>query len=280
MHNGLTPNNKNTEQNSAYSTETDFLVFTAGENILGLPYHLLIQILDNPVYRNIPSMPASLRGVIDFRGEAVPYYDARKQAGIQSLPEEIDDLVATLKQRKQDHLNWINKLKQAVFNNEEITVQTNPHKCAFGLWYDNFHSNSPTLRSYLVRFDKPHKTIHAIAIEADKLIKDNQKEKAITLIKETETRELSLLMQLFDILENKIRQFHYEYAIVLEKEGKKIALSVDAVDYFGKADEIIQPIPQTFSRNHNNFADALGRIRKNDETIEFLVINIDKFLMC
>lgn len=48
-----------------------------------------------------------------------------------------NDVRAEAIQREVDHLNWANKVSALLSDDAvtELEVQTDPHKCGFGLWY-------------------------------------------------------------------------------------------------------------------------------------------------
>jgi chemoreceptor zinc-binding protein len=41
-------------------------------------------------------------------------------------------------ERKNDHIHWVNEFERSIKNDEQINLNTDPHECAFGKWYDNF----------------------------------------------------------------------------------------------------------------------------------------------
>ena len=178
------------EHGNLCTQEIDYLVFSANDYILALPYFDIIQIIDSPACTSLPNMPKYLRGVIDLMGEALPLIDTRIKLSTQSRQEEVTAFVNTFMMRKQDHLDWIDKLKNAVENDEEILVEKNPHKCAFGKWYETYKPNTFALAQYMSLFDTPHKAIHKLAVHVEELIQAGQKEQAKLLIHNTENNEL------------------------------------------------------------------------------------------
>ncbi len=263
-----------------YSNAYEYLVFTSADQKFGLRQEVLVAIIDMPNHTLIPHMPSHMRGVMDYMGKAVPVYDIRKKMGISPLTEEINTLIDSLVQRKQDHLSWLEKLKEQVAHGQEISVQTDPHKCAFGLWYDACKFHSYNLTDYVTLFDEPHKRIHSLAIEVGILIQAEKLEVAKDVIHQAENDELQTLLTLFDGAAKKIKQFTYEYAVILERaSGQRISLLADNLEYFGLLDEVISPLPIAFSKQHSNFIDALGRKTKGDGTEEILILNIEKFLL-
>lgn len=263
-----------------YSNAHEYLVFTSAEQRFGLRQEVLVAIIDMPGHTLIPHMPSHVRGVIDYMGKAVPVYDIRKKMGIPPLSEEIGNLIESLVQRKQDHLSWLEKLKDQVAHGQEISVQTDPHKCAFGIWYDACKFYSYDLTDYMTQFDAPHKRIHSLAIEVDILIQAGKLEAAKEVIRQAENYELQTLLSLFDGAAKKIRKFTYEYAVILDcANGQRVSLLADKINFFGLLDEVVSPLPIAFAQQHNNFIDALGRKTKGDGKEEILILNIEKFLL-
>lgn len=258
------------------SLEVDYLTFSSANHLFALPYHNLVQIVDDPCPTPIPNWPKHVRGCIDYMGEILPLYDLRTKIGYISYREEIESLIENLKDRKQDHLNWISKLRDSVYNNQEITLETNPHKCAFGKWYDNYRTESVNLAHYLSLFKEPHTKIHNLAIEAKKMVQEGREEDAKILIKTAEDEELLLLVKLFDGFESQLKKHTHEYGIVIELVDKKMCLAVDKINYFGKFEEIDEDIP--LSTGNNNFVKAIGRKQNGNEFDDVLIVNLKNFV--
>ncbi len=75
-------------------------------------------------------------------------------------------------QREVDHLNWANQVN-ALLNDEhvhDLTVQTDPHKCAFGKWYYSDARKEaeefvPELKALLAQIEEPHNHLHESAVD-------------------------------------------------------------------------------------------------------------------
>jgi purine-binding chemotaxis protein CheW len=259
------------------ATDVDYFVFSAKDCLLALPYFSIIQIVDSPTCTAMPAMPRYVRGVIDFMGEPVPLIDTRVRLSFNSRQDEVTEFVGTFQQRKQDHLDWIDRLKDAVENVKEITLEKNPHNCAFGKWYDTYRPNSLALASYMKRFDLPHKAIHNLAVQAEKLVHEGQKERAKSMIHAAELNELKNLVALFDGFEEQMRQSYQEYAVVVAHKGRKFSLAIDAVKYFEKLDEIVHDVP--FAGNINDkVISGIGRKRLGDTSEDIIILNLDALL--
>ncbi len=262
---------------NAGTEEVDYLVFSARDYILALPYFDIIQIIDSPTCTTIPNMPKYLRGAVDFMGEPLPLIDTRIKLSIQSRQEEVMEFVNTFMMRKQDHLNWIDKLKNAVYHDEEILVERDPHKCAFGKWHDTYRPNTLALATYMAQFDAPHKAIHRLADQAEELLHTGQKEQAKILIHEAENKELVKLINLFDGFEEQMRLSYQEYAIVVVHAGQKYALSADSIKYFDKMDEIVDN-PQLLKGIDNKMIQSIGRMMTSTVPEDIAILDLANFL--
>ncbi len=260
------------------SENVDYLIFMLSNQLYALPYHNLVQIIDSPTATRMPNMDGHVRGAINFSGEMIVLYDMRQTLGLPALAEEVSKTVHALAARKQDHINWLNTLKDEVYHDKDISVQTNPHKCAFGKWYDTYKPESLSLADYMARFDAPHKHIHDLAVKAQELIKTGRKQRAKDMIHDAERRELTSLIALFDNAERTIRSFTYEYAIVIENSGSKFAISVDAVKSFEQFDEIILDIPPMLKRTCGDFLQSFGRRSINGKAEDVLILDVEKVI--
>lgn len=185
-----------------------------------------------PEVTPLPEAPPEIRGVIDFRGRLIQLADTRKILGIKTIPQDINDFNTMMDQRYNDHFNWLKTLQDTVKNNTEFTLTTDPHKCAFGKWYDSYNSKNTNIMflSTFARFDKPHKDIHEIAIKTQILIHKGDKNAAMELIESTKNTKLKEMLNLFDDLKEAYKESRKEIVVVMGENGKKcIGLSVDQI---------------------------------------------------
>jgi chemotaxis signal transduction protein len=269
--------NHDQQQRKLPAADADYFVFLAKDYLLALPYFNIIQIVDSPTCTAVPNMPPYVRGVIDFMGGPIPLIDTRVRLSLKSRQEDVTDLVNTFLQRKQEHLNWVSKLKDAVEHDKKIDVEKNPHNCAFGKWFDTYKANTLALSSYMFRFDRPHKAIHDLAVQSEKLILAGQKQQAKSLISAAEQNELKTLVSLFDGFETQMRQSYQEYAVVVNHKGQNISLAIDTVKYFEKLDEIVYDVPFTGSINDKVIL-GVGRKKMGDTTDEVMLLDLDALL--
>jgi purine-binding chemotaxis protein CheW len=72
---------------------------------------------------------------------------------------------AMMQLREQDHRKWLLELEASVQEHRSFLMTTDPHKCAFGKWYDNYHADNAWLAALLKKVDGPHRQIHAVAAD-------------------------------------------------------------------------------------------------------------------
>jgi len=181
-----------------------------------------------PEVAAVPNTGEYVRGVINLRGRVLPLIDLRKRLGLTSAVEETNALCTTLEQREQDHHNWLNELEASVRENREFHLATDPHKCAFGKWYDGYHAENQLVAMHLKKFDLPHKQIHGIAAEVQKLTAQGLHDRAQELLDSARSGALARLTQLFAELCSLIRENSREIALVVEGGGRQFGISVDS----------------------------------------------------
>ncbi|MEO5331100.1 MAG: chemotaxis protein CheW [Magnetococcus sp. YQC-5] len=265
--------------NARFPQDAEYLVFTVNQGRYGILYSDVVSVMDMPACTLVPHMPADVRGVIPFRGGSIPLFDLRVSFGAQARSAETEELVATMGLRKQDHINWLHKLKDEVHGSKPITVQTDPHKCAFGKWYDQFQSDNLNLSAYMHRFDIPHKEIHQVAVEAAALIKNGQEQQARELVQRTESGVLLRLLELFDGIAGQVRRYLLEYAILLQVGGDVFAMAVDDINFFSRLNQIEYPLPSGSATHDSDLVQALGRYREEGSSEDKDVLLLDMTLI-
>jgi chemotaxis signal transduction protein len=219
----------------------------------------------------VPNMPNYVRGVINLRGHVFPLIDLRMRCGMESLATHLEQLCALLEQREQDHKNWLTELEKSVTERRNFTLATDPHKCAFGKWYDSFHTDDLLLAAMLKKFDAPHKAIHSIAHHVENRKQAGDFDGARTLIENARKRDLFDLVNLFGTARTHIRSSTREIAIAIETDRSTYALAVDAVE---SAEALDMTATDEFEANSIvKTADLVSGIakRKKDQKIVMLL---------
>ena len=216
----------------------------------------------------LPNIDKSMRGIIRYRDKLFPLLDLRTIMDMSSRESEIAEFVAMMEARELDHKNWLAELEKSIKMNCAFKLTTDPHKCAFGKWYDKYKSDSILISSLLEQFDSPHKQIHSIAKDIEKYKKENDFESAQSLINKTRNSELSVMISLFSKIKNAVSS-QREFAILLNYQSKKCAVTVDKVESI----EFVNSVPieegdeELLGLLSNSYVKGLGRLKNGDLSI-------------
>lgn len=252
-------------QSSALSEQL-WIVVKVDENsfaVNALDVHDMVAML--PLTR-LPDTERYLSGTINHRGQIVPLIDFRVLLGRLSVAEKAEDLCSMIDQREADHRNWLDQLELSVREQHEFSLATDPHKCAFGRWYDSYATDDLMLKGLLRKFDEPHRTIHAIAAQVKQHEAAGEFEAAYALIEKTRKHELSVMIELFTAFRQIVRdQTRRQVAVILEHEDAQVAFSVDSVDAVEELSaEKITEAADVFPAEWRNWIVAIGRRSKSE----------------
>lgn len=230
-----------------------------------------------PETAQVPNVPDYIRGVINLRGRVLPVLDLRKRMGLVSALEETENFCTLMQQREQDHRNWLQELELSVKERRPFGLTTDPHKCAFGKWYDRYRADNPWVAELLKRFDAPHQQIHGVAVEVEKRKAGQRYDEAARLIAETREGLLAQLVKLFGEFRDLVRDAERETAVILEGENRLFAISVDmahCIEKFpsGHIEEISPLVPIS----HNGVVRRLARRAKSKDVV--LLIETDSLM--
>ncbi|MGN0599485.1 MAG: chemotaxis protein CheW [Oscillospiraceae bacterium] len=222
------------EKNAILGNDLPWLIFSLNGFTYAINSEFVTGILVPPDnFTPVPNAPAEYRGIANIRGEVYHVIDMRCLFGYDSLDKECADFTKMIETREQDHLNWANELKRSVENNTEFTLTTDPHKCAFGIWYDKFKSNPHNADYSLHKIEKPHEELHRTAEKIAEIRKrPDSPEK---------TRKLSELMNMvfdeyvpeivniMDEAKRRYTSFFRETMVTFNSEAGNAAIVVDKV---------------------------------------------------
>ncbi|MBF0186119.1 MAG: chemotaxis protein CheW [Magnetococcales bacterium] len=260
--------------NNVSMHDQKYFIFTVDQIQYGIACNEVVTVTDMPSCTVIPHLPAEVRGVIPFQEENIPVLDLRLCFGLPSRLAEINELINTMALRRQDHLNWMGKLKNELNNQQPISVQTNPHKCAFGQWYDQFESSNFNLAAYMKCFDVPHQAIHRVAVEVTAFLDQGQYQKAQELVARTEGGVLLRLIELFDGIEERVSKYLMEYCIVLQHDAQRFAITVDDLNAFCRLSRC-GPLPGAASRQESELIQAIGFYHAEGQSAEQNVLLLE-----
>lgn len=212
--------------------------------IYAIPSEFVISLYQADKITPVPATPSEIRGVINFRGSIIPLIDIRKILNLKPQIEEIEEFYELMDARKTDHMNWLNTLETSVKDRLEFTLTTDPHKCAFGKWYDTYTAKNSNLMFTIAfgRFDEPHKAIHEIAIKVREFISRNDYKGALELIEKTKDKELQQMMHLFEEIKMAFKESKREMILVLGDGEHNVAIAVDEIVAIEHLKEIDQDL--------------------------------------
>lgn len=229
--------------------EFPWLVFKVKNNLYTINSEIINSIVIMPdEITNVPNVPKYITGLIHLRGSVIPLLDLRLLFNIKSVNDEYDEFKKMIDLRKNEHIHWVNEFEYSVKNNKEFMLETDPHRCNFGKWYDNFASDIESVNFHLKKLDEPHKRIHKAAEDADNCSKkcdDCNREKCLqTVLEEAKEVNMPYMVKLLDEIKEVFRLNYKEMIVVLEKDNSYVGitvdevLSVDNIDIFEETDEI------------------------------------------
>ncbi len=262
--------------NSSEMTEKNgsllWVIIRSNNSLFGFDAGKVGNMIAIPTITHVPGSIDYMPGTITIRDKIHPLIDLRIYTGQPSAEQEIQEFCDLMDQRLCDHQNWIKELKASVEEEREFKLATDPHKCAFGKWYDTFSSDNRIVNGILPKFDAPHRTIHGIADKVTKLVSEKKIDEAHDLINKTSNAELTQMVRLFSEIKNAVRDARQRrIAMVLEKEDGNIALDIDEV----VAVEVIEKVEPNRHENLKSLGvSRIGRRNKTEELV-FLVESLD-----
>jgi purine-binding chemotaxis protein CheW len=201
-------------------------IVQANKQLFAMPTQDMREIIMPRETARVPNVPEYILGVTNIRGSVMPLLDLRKRIGLPSAAEETEQFCALMEHREQDHRKWLAELAASVNERRAFGLTTDPHKCAFGKWYDVYRSDDPWITAQLRKFGAPHQEIHAIGIEVS-LVSQNACAEAEELITRTRDGALAKMLKLFAELKDLVRCTTRGTAVILINKAKPFAVLVD-----------------------------------------------------
>jgi chemotaxis signal transduction protein len=211
-----------------------WLVFKVKERLFAVNSENASSIVQIPkLVEPVPGSPAQMRGIINLRGSIIPLIDLRMVFGMTTMEQEYNGFKDMLEARKQDHLNWVNELKRCINTGEEFKLTTDPHKCAFGRWYDSYKTEVQSVKYHLNKIDEPHKRLHQAAeevLKCEQKCDECKRSECLKTIMDRVSDELvPRIVSLLDEAKEVFRQQYHEMVIILDNGQQLVGIIVDEV---------------------------------------------------
>lgn len=192
-----------------------------------------ISVLEEPV-SVLPESSTIKPGIIHSRGNVVPIINLRPALGLKTLDQEQDDFDAMLEQRKNDHILWVKEMERCLLEEDTFRLATDPHKCAFGKWYDTYQTNNHSIAFHLNKIDEPHKKLHEtahLAFECPRQCDDCEREKCLRdQLKQDAHTYKDIVVKLLDETKKIFRENTKTMCVtVRDQQGSLLGLLVDEV---------------------------------------------------
>ena len=148
------------------------------------------------------------------------------------------NLKADIDQAYIAHMEWEEKLTEALFNNETskiMTLETNSHNCDFGKWYYSEERKKveklmPELTEFFEQIEEPHNRLHQSILLYDKVLKDKTdtlKTQNLLAVYNTQTLPaLKDVVENFKRIKNKAEQINISSDEILQEQQKAILITI------------------------------------------------------
>lgn len=209
-----------------------YITFRSGSTFYALPIgHVrYISARDALTIRSTPQQNQTASHVFEYDGKATALYRFCSLAGSSSQVDESTELVELLSARRQDHVDWVDALEYSIQTGEPFTKATDPHMCAFGKWYDQYHPEDEELKEIMAAFDAPHKRIHSLGLQLTDLAHaQNDKAQAMRILRKERSTTLKELMNHFAKAILRLEDMVRPVVLVLDSGEKNFALEVETV---------------------------------------------------
>lgn len=237
---------------------TRYVVVEINRNHYGMPTASTVELMSSDMTQvtRVPHSPDYISGVINHRGTIIPVIDTRSLLGFEPRSEEATKLSKMFHELRDDHVNWLSALQDAVYQNTEFRKEIDPTRCNFGKWYQTVLDGSssmsemanddPILKSLIDRLDAPHRHIHGLAETVLKLRDQGKVEDAIAHLNSAREKSFSEMCVLFDQILETISSKLDSMLVITEVGSRKAAIAVDAVSFVADCnDEQVEPLPDT-----------------------------------
>ncbi len=255
-----------------FDNEYPLVTFLIKETQYAISAKYVSNMVAVPPTRPVPHAPPYVRGIINLRGKVLPLIDLRLRLGYSSSETEINRFCTMLDQREKDHQLWLSELETSVAENRDFPLTTDPHKCAFGKWYDSYQTKDLAARAILRKFDRPHRRIHSLAIRVGELQAKGNFEEAQELIAMGRTKDLNLMIKLFHDTKQHMTEAAREIAMIVETSQFEYAVAIDMVS----AVEFLKPgtmekLPVGLENGQkNNLVGLIGRRQTDNSSVQIL----------
>ncbi len=239
---------------------SSWVLFRLGRETYGLPTSRIHEMVILGDLVDVPNQPEYMRGVMNLRGDVIPVVDLRRRLGLPHADGQMAELMQLLDDRRQDHINWLDELKQSVQEGREFHGELDPSRCKFGRWLSDYQTENIQLRMLLYQFEAPHRAIHQIGHTVTDLVSQGRQDEAMARIHAVWDGELKHLMELFETTKEEIRSGDKRIVLVVDIHGHKVGLTVDTVSEVRSINpEQMQPARDILGKGRDKFISGVNK---------------------
>ena len=167
--------------------------------------------------------------VTTYQGKPVPIYDFAQLMGCEAEYLKNIKLLTILKERENDHIQWLSALEASLLNGEPFNKARDHNQCEFGKWYLTFRPEDELLADIMTDFEEPHKRLHALADELLTLKDEGKLESAISILEHEKNRTLGKLIGLFKAARDRLENITRPILLYIDTGRKMIAVRLNAI---------------------------------------------------
>lgn len=209
------------------------IVFKLKKGFYSIDSGNVASIMQFPEYEAVPDAPVFVTGIFQFRGNTIPLLDLRVILGYLRLDDEYQSFLDMIEARKQDHLYWAEELRRCIEEGAPFTLATDPHKCAFGKWYDTYSTDNNAVAFHLNKIEDPHHKLHDAAREALECRNEcdicSRQECLKNVLMRVEQEYVPTIVSLLDETKTVIKDTFREMVLVLDDGKTQAGIVVDDV---------------------------------------------------
>lgn len=257
-------------------TELPWLIFTLNEQAYAVnsKYVNGIDMKPNSITA-LPDAPDIYCGLVERRGEVYPLLNMRKTFHFPSVDDETAEFGKMIEQRKNDHIKWIETFERCMQSREKFTLAVDPHKCAFGKWYDQFIKGTHTITFHIKKIEEPHRLLHETAAMIISAMDRGEDKKAEVLFKKLKNEYYPRVISVLNEVKDVYRSTYRETVVVLADENQKLGLLVDEILAVDK----VESVTGGGSMNLLMQSKFFKRVVRNDKIdMEILIVDEDELL--
>jgi chemotaxis signal transduction protein len=135
----------------------DYIVFTVGSNYYALKVANVERIIQIPSVTHIPNAHPFIDGMMSYENRVTKIVNFRKMTAMTGHEIEI---AALFKRVANDHEKWVTAFMEAMENNTDFTLTTDPHACNLGKWLDAYTTHDTDILAILKLLRPNHAALH------------------------------------------------------------------------------------------------------------------------